>query len=67
MMNSEVQQAHVLERTNAFGAPFVGRCTLCGKTGLRMAQANEACANPARIRADHALLAAIEGEEAVDG
>ncbi len=59
------QETHVLERTSLFGEQFIGRCTLCGKAGLKMRQANEPCANPARIRADHALLAALEGDNDV--
>jgi hypothetical protein len=60
---SDIQFGHVLERTSPMGEAFVGRCTLCGKKGLRSKDALKECANPARISADNALLDALEGEE----
>lgn len=55
------QQTHVLERTSALGELFVGTCTLCGVSGLRATQANEACRNPRRVSAATALLDAVQG------
>lgn len=61
----DVATAHVLERTSPMGERFVGRCTLCGKEGLTLTSRllNQECPNPARISQDHALLAALEGDD----
>lgn len=54
-------QTHVLERTSPFGGPFVGRCVLCGKSGLPSSAALAMCENPGLVTEDEALIAAIEG------
>lgn len=56
-----IQPMHVLERTSKTGGPFVGRCILCGKSGLSMGQANETCANPRNVSLGSALSMAITG------
>jgi hypothetical protein len=55
------QSAHVLTRTSPLGEKFVGTCTLCGKTGLTIAQANDRCDNPGGVSRGKALLDAIAG------
>ena len=51
-----------IERTSPRGEEFVGRCKACGKTGLRLKDANEPCANPEGMTQDEALLAAVEAQ-----
>lgn len=55
---------HALERTNAKGIKFVGKCTRCGMTGLSSKAALEPCENTKNISNDSALLLAIEGAPA---
>jgi hypothetical protein len=55
------QQTHVLERTSPMGDKFIGTCTLCGKEGLTIAQANQICANPQHVSSNDALIQAING------
>ncbi len=52
---------HSLERTNAKGLNFVGRCTQCGKTDLTSADMGEPCPNPHGVEADDAVVQAIIG------
>ncbi len=60
---SRTARHHSLERTSPKGpgSPFIGRCTLCGKTGLRMIAVTEYCENPMAMSEDQALLEAIRG------
>lgn len=58
---SVLANTHYLERTSAMGEPFIGRCVLCGATGLPMTAALVRCPNPAGKTADEALIDAIEG------
>jgi hypothetical protein len=55
------QQTHVVERVSAFGAEFVGTCTLCDANGLHVSHVNEPCANPAGVSQDEAVHLAIAG------
>ena len=52
---------HALKRTNPKGPgiPFIGRCILCGATGLCAGAALEACKNPKQITQEQALLEVI--------
>jgi hypothetical protein len=52
---------HALERTSPKGGPFIGRCTKCGMTGLRISAVQEPCENLRGISEDDALIGAIEG------
>ena len=52
---------HSLERTSPKGGPFIGRCVLCGETGLSMGAALKPCANPEAVSSGDALIAAIRG------
>ena len=54
---------HALERTSpkGKGSPFIGRCILCGATGLRMQAALELCENPMRMDQDQVLSEVIYG------
>lgn len=54
---------HALERTSPFGKNFIGRCMLCGETGLKMSEALQNCENPAKISQEDALVMAIEGDD----
>lgn len=56
------QDTHSLRRTSPMGGPFVGRCVLCGATGLSMGAALDTCPNPRGVSSDDALIDAIEGE-----
>jgi hypothetical protein len=46
---------HVLERTNVKPEPFVGKCLVCGKQGLTIAQVTEPCSNPNNITSQQAF------------
>ena len=54
---------HSLERTSPKGPGqrFMGRCTLCGKTDLRMQAVFEYCENPMALTPDEVVLEAIRG------
>lgn len=55
---------HLIVRTSPKGGPFVGTCSLCGKTGLSSEAALERCDNCRGLTADEAVLEAITGAAA---
>ena len=59
----EGEDAHALRRTSPKGELFIGTCMKCGKSGLRLGQLYERCANPGGMTQGETLLAAIEGDE----
>jgi len=56
------QRYHSVERTSPKGpgSPFIGRCTLCGKSNLPASAALEECENVRGLSSDETLLEAIE-------
>ena len=52
---------HCLTRTSPKGAPFVGTCVLCGKTGLTLdvMVSDEECPNPRQVPHETAVMAAL--------
>lgn len=56
-------QYHVVERTSPKGpgSPFIGTCSLCGKTGLTAAAALQRCENVRGLTRDEAVMEAITG------
>lgn len=53
---------HSLQRTSPKGVDFIGFCTLCGKDGLTMSQANETCDNVAGKTREEAFMDAVIGD-----
>lgn len=51
---------HAIERTSPKGERFIGTCWQCGRTGLTMADAFEACENIAHLTETESLLMAVE-------
>jgi len=60
MPDPTLATTHLLDRTSPKGTDFIGTCRLCGARDLRMAQANEPCANPQRLSIDEAIVDALE-------
>ena len=54
---------HSIYRTSPKGEPFIGTCSLCGKTGLRILDMNNECENIRGLSEDRALLEAITGAD----
>lgn len=54
------QRYHSVERTSPKGEPFIGRCTLCGKQGLKASAALEECENIRDLSVDDTLIEAID-------
>jgi len=52
---------HSLERTSPKGGPFIGTCTLCGKTDLPIGAATQDCENVRGLTQDEAVVEAITG------
>jgi hypothetical protein len=59
-------RTHLVVRTSPKGpgSPFIGKCALCGKEGLRADAALEPCDNPNGVTVGGSILAAIEGDGA---
>ena len=57
---NEQAQFHAIERTSPKGTPFIGTCSLCGKTGLRIADISEPCENVRGLSQDDALIEALD-------
>lgn len=53
-------QQHALNRTSPKGESFIGTCSLCGKTGLTIAEATQYCENVRGLTNEQAFLEAIE-------
>ena len=60
---SELANTHALERTSPKGTPFVGRCILCGKTGLSWMDAKQRCENPDAWSDENVIVAVVKGGE----
>ncbi|MGH6754954.1 MAG: hypothetical protein ACREDP_22575 [Bradyrhizobium sp.] len=63
MTEAGLQRTHAINRTSLKGGPFLGTCSLCGKTGLRISDANKACDNVRAISCEAALIEMIEPSE----
>jgi len=55
---------HHIHRTSPKGEPFVGRCFLCGKAGLKIGDSNDDCENERGLTEEEALLEGITGKRA---
>lgn len=51
---------HALRRTSPKGGPFIGTCTLCGKTDLLLKDMQLECLNIRGLDQNAALLELIE-------
>lgn len=51
--------SHAIERTSAFGGPFIGTCTKCGTPDLGMGDALEPCPADGLVSDEQALLEAL--------
>lgn len=60
MNKHQLATLHSVERTSPKGGPFVGTCTLCGKTGLTFANMDEPCPNTRGLSVDETLIEAID-------
>jgi hypothetical protein len=60
---AEAATTHSLERTSPKGGPFIGRCVLCGKPGLKSSDALKPCPNPRGVTSNESVINAIEGNE----
>lgn len=57
----EPTRQHSLQRTSPKGGPFIGTCSLCGKTGLTFDDMREECENPRGLSTDEAVVEAVIG------
>jgi hypothetical protein len=53
---------HIIDRTSPMGTSFIGKCRLCGKEGLRIADVNDECHSHPELSDDDRVLLAIDEE-----
>jgi hypothetical protein len=59
----KLAQQHAINRTSPKGGPFIGTCSLCGVTDLRISDATKYCENVRGLTEEEALLEAIEAPD----
>lgn len=60
-MAEKPSRMHSLQRTSPKGGPFVGTCSLCGRTGLKFEDLTTECENQRGLTQDEAVVEAIKG------
>lgn len=66
-MSKAQAETHAIIRTSPTGQPFVGTCSLCGQTGLRMRDMEQPCFNMRGLSDDEAVIETIENAALAKG